>query len=82
MKLLTAVFLAAICLLAVVGSSTAQEQDGLLIDWLQASMSSGSTAKTSSAPPASAYRKMHSVCLKAATKCQTSEYDYTPVDFV
>lgn len=73
MKAITALFLA-IGLQLAVASSTTQEQDGLLIEKLQALLP-GPAARLFSAPPASAHRRVHSACLKAAAMCNPGDED-------
>lgn len=67
MKASTTLFLA-ITLLATASSSTAQQQDGFLIDWLQGS-SNEATVRSSSAQPASQHHRDVDACLKASSMC-------------
>jgi hypothetical protein len=66
MKASTTLFVA-ITLLAT-ASSSAQQQDGFLIDWLQGS-SSDATVRSSSAQPASQHHRDVDACLKASSMC-------------
>lgn len=69
MRVIT-LFLALVMLLALASSSTAKEEDGLLIDRLLASSPEAINIRPAAAFPPSEHRRVHSACLKAATMCK------------